>query len=315
MRISEAPLQTSIRAQLGGVFEGGTKADRLLARYMLDSWAGLPFETAASIARSVKVSEATVGRFCRSIGYDSFRDLKDHLKHDMGDDPWLMSERLQEMRKGGNVDSAQLNHGLQLEIAALVGIYEMASSPEWQQEAERLAQTAHVFVAGFQTERGLAQYFANQMQYVRDGVTLLDLASGNFSEVLLTDRPAHLVIFEARRYSVLAKSLAEEARAAGVTVTLITDVFCDWGHDAADQVFAVPTQFNQFWDSTAQMASLSNLLIHSVFLQLGSEVEGRLNRIAHLYGRFTGHVDHPARQGAKRKNDTEKPNRSEHDDT
>lgn len=308
-------MQHSIKAQLEEALENGSKADRILARYMLDSWTGLPFETAASIARSVKVSEATVGRFCRSLGYNSFRGLKDHLKHDMGDDPWLMSDRLQEMRNDGGVDSAQLNQGLHLEIAALVGIYEMASSAEWQQEAERLAQTAHVFVAGFQTERGLAQYFANQMQYVRDGVMLLDLASGNFAEVLLTDRPAHLVIFEARRYSVLAKSLAEEARAAGVTVTLITDVFCDWGHDAADQVFAVPTQFNQFWDSTAQMASLSNLLIHSVFLQLRSEVEGRLNRIADLYGRFTGHVDRPAHQGAKRKNNTEKPNRSEHDDT
>ncbi len=307
-------MQPSIRAQLEGALEDGSKADRLLARYMLESWGDLPFETAASIARSVKVSEATVGRFCRSVGYNSFRDLKDHLKHDMGDDPWLMSDRLQEMRKGGGVDSAQLSQGLQLEIAALVGIYELAGSAEWQQEAERLAQTAHVFVAGFQTERGLAQYFANQMQYLRDGVTLLDLASGNFAEVLLTDRPAHLVIFEARRYSVLAKNLAEEARVAGVTVTLITDVFCDWGHEAADQVFAVPTQFNQFWDSTAQMASLSNLLIHSVFLQLGSEVEGRLNRIADLYGRFTGHVDRPARQGAKRKNDTQNPNRSEHDD-
>nr|WP_269751777.1 MurR/RpiR family transcriptional regulator [Pseudophaeobacter flagellatus] len=298
-----------------GALEDGSKADRLLARYMLDSWGGLPFENAASIARSVKVSEATVGRFCRSIGYSSFRDLKDHLKHDMGDEPWLMSDRLHEMRKGGGADSAQLNQGLQLEIAALVGIYELAGSREWQQEAERLAQTSHVFVAGFQTERGLAQYFANQMQYVRDGVTLLDLAGGNFAEVLLTNGPAHLVIFEARRYSVLSKSLAEEARTAGVTVTLITDVFCDWGYETADQVFAVPTQFNQFWDSTAQMANLSNLLIHSVFLKLGTEVDTRLNRIADLYGRFTGHVDRPARQGAKRKSDTEKTNRSENDDS
>ncbi len=308
-------LQPSIRAQLNGALEDGSNADRLLARYMLDCWGGLPFETAASIARSVKVSEATVGRFCRSIGYKSFRDLKDHLKHDMGDDPWLMSDRLQEMRNGGGVDSAQLNRGLQLEISALIGIYELAGSAEWQQEAERLAQTAHVFVAGFQTERGLAQYFANQMQYIRDGVSLLDLAGGNFAEVLLTERPAHLVIFEARRYSVLAKCLAEEARAAGVTVTLITDVFCDWGHDAADQVFAVPTQFNQFWDSTAQMASLSNLLIHNVFLKHGSEVDDRLNRIADLYGRFTGHVDRPARQGANRKNDTETTNRSNQSDS
>jgi len=297
-------LQPPIRPRLENALKDGSKAERQLARYMLESWSELPFETAASISRSVKISEATVGRFCRSIGYASFRDLKDHLKHDMGDDPWLMSDRLQEMRKGGRADSAQLNHGLELEIAALVSVYELAGRPEWQQAAVRLAQSARVFVAGFQTERGLAQYFANQMQYIRDGVTLLDLAGGNFAEVLLTDGPAHLVIFEARRYSVLAKMLAEEARAAGVTVTLITDIFCDWGHDIADEIFAVPTQVNQFWDSTAQMASLSNLLIHSVFLNLESEVDDRLHRIADLYGRYTGHVGHPVRQIAKRRSVT-----------
>jgi DNA-binding MurR/RpiR family transcriptional regulator len=37
--------------------------------------AGLPFEPAASIADEVEVSEPTVGRFCRAVGYKSFKDL------------------------------------------------------------------------------------------------------------------------------------------------------------------------------------------------------------------------------------------------
>ncbi len=66
-----------------------------------------------------------------------------------------------------------------------------------------------------------------------------------------------------------------------------------WGHDIADEVIAVPTQFNQFWDLTVQMASLCNLLINSVFIELGPEVEDRLSKIAELYGRITGHVGEP----------------------
>ncbi len=38
------------------------------------------------------------------------------------------------------------------------------------------------------------------------------------------------------------------------------------------------------------MASLANLLVNGVFMELGPEVEDRMNRIAELYGRFTGHV-------------------------
>lgn len=156
---------------------------------------------------------------------------------------------------------------------------------------KRLARAKSVFVVGFQTERGIAQIFAHQMQYIRDKVHFLDLASGNFSDLLATEETeTALVIFEARRYSQGALLLAGEAKAAGIPVTLITDPYCDWGHKVADEIFVVPTSFNLFWESTAQMASLANLLVNGVFMELGLEVETRMNRVAGLYGKFSGHV-------------------------
>nr|WP_281502641.1 MurR/RpiR family transcriptional regulator [Aliiroseovarius sp. F47248L] len=288
-----------VRSRLSNAIKTGSKADKSIANYMLGALAEVPFETAASLAAKVEVSEATVGRFCRSVGYKSFKDLKEHLKADLGDHPWLVSDRLNEMQSSARKDKTDLTDAMEMEIAAVVRIYEYVGTPEWQSVVDRLAHTANVYVAGFQTERGLAQYFANQMQYLRDRVMLLDLASGNFAEVLASDQDACLVIFEARRYSRMAKVLAQEAQAAGVPVTIVTDLFCDWARDTADEVFVVPTQFNQFWDSTAQMASLSNLLINSVCMELGPAVEDRLSRFAKLYGSITGHVGDPVATIAK----------------
>ena len=270
--------------------KNGSKADKAIASYMSSTLTGLPFETAASIATKVKVSEATVGRFCRSIGYESFKNLKENLKGHIGEHPWLMNDRLDELRKRSENDNSDLARGMELEIAALVSVYELATTEHWQRVVERLATTERVHIAGFQTERGLAQYFANQLQYVRDGVSLMDLAGGNFSELLLSDADACLVIFEARRYSRQAKVLAQEAKLAGIPVTLITDVYCDWGDEVADEVFAVPSQVNQFWESTALMANLGNLMINGVLMKLGPDSENRMNRISELFGRATGHV-------------------------
>lgn len=280
----------SIRDRLTNALSNASKADKSLANYMLTSLATLPFETAASIAQKIKVSEPTVGRFCRSLGYRSFKDLKDQLKEDVGDRPWLISDRLRELRDRARAGEDQLTQGLELEIAALVAVYETAQTPEWSRVVKRLAHKKRVFVTGFQTERGMAQVFVNQLQYLRDGVQLIDLAAGNFSEALLTSEESCIVIFEARRYSKLAQMLAHEAHAAGIPVTLIVDAFCDWGHEVANEIFVVPTEFNLFWESTAQMASLANLLVNGVFIELGTEVEERMNKIADLYSRFTGHV-------------------------
>lgn len=281
----------TLRQRLQACLAIGSKADKALASYMLAQLASLPFETAASLAEKIPVSEPTVGRFCRTIGYKSFKDLKQSLGEDIGDRPWLISDRLRDFQQRSLAGDDQLARSLQLEIAALVSVYELAQSEEWKRVAKRLATASSIYVTGFQTERGQAQYLANQLQYLRDGVHLVDLAAGNFSEVLLSGGAAPcLVIFEARRYSRMAKVLAREAKAAGIRTTLVTDSFCDWGRGLVDEMLVVSTEFNLFWDSTAQMASLSSLLVNAVFVELGPEVELRMNRMAELYGRFTGHV-------------------------
>lgn len=281
----------SLRQRLTDASISTSKADRALASYMLAELATLPFETAASLAVKVSVSEPTVGRFCRALGYTSFKDLKAHLRQDMSDQPWLIGDRLRDLQARHNAGEDQLVRGLELEMAALVAVYEIAHSPAWATVVRRLATAKSVFATGFQTERGMAQIFVNQLQYLRDGVELLDLAGGNFAQVLArNDNDAALVIFEARRYSQLAVGLATQAKAAGIPVTLITDPYCDWGHEVADEIFVVPTQFNLFWESTAQMASLANLMVNGVFMELGPEVADRMNKIADLYDSFTGHV-------------------------
>ncbi len=280
-----------LRQRLTEASVSASRADRALAAYMLAEPTTLPFETAASLALKVSVSEPTVGRFCRSIGYTGFKDLKAHLRDDLGDGPWLIGDRLRDLSARHRAGEDQLAGGLELEMAALVAVYELAQSDAWATVVRRLATAPAVFAAGFQTERGMAQIFVNQLQYLRDGVQLIDLSDGNFAPVLARDGDGiALVVFEARRYSRLARDLATAAKAKGVPVTLITDPYCDWAHEVASEVFVVPTQFNLFWESTAQMASLANLLVNGVFMELGPQVEDRMNRVAALYDKFTGHV-------------------------
>lgn len=284
-------MRDSVRQRLTACLDGATKAERTLATYMLANLTNLPFETAATLAAKVGLSEPSVGRFCRAIGYKHFKALKADLQGDIGERPWLIGDRLKDYRERSRKGGDELARGLELEIAALIGNYELAHTREWKRAVKRLAQAPQIFVAGFQTERGLAQYLVNQLQYLRAGVHLADLAGGNFAEVLLNNpRQVSLVIIEARRYSRLARRLAVEARAAKVPATLITDSYCDWAHDLVDEVFVVQTDLNQFWDSSAPMASLIALLINSIFNELGPAVEARMNEVSALYGRFTGIV-------------------------
>ena len=84
---------------------------------------------------------------------------------------------------------------------------------------KRLSHCRSVFVAGFQTERGRAAELAHNLQYLRAGVHLCDVAAGHFAEVLLDDpTETTLVLIDARRYSRLTRDLALSARDANIPV-------------------------------------------------------------------------------------------------
>ena len=125
---------------------------------------------------------------------------------------------------------------------------------------------------------------------------LLDQSAGHFAEAILAaPDEACLVLIDGRRYSRLTRTLAMQARDRGIPVTLITDPYCPWAHDVAEEAFVVQTDFNQFWDATSAMSSLIGLIVNGVFAELGPEVEARMNRVSSLYNDFTGHAGDPRR--------------------
>ena len=287
---------TDLRGRLQVSLQDATPATQALAAYFLSNLKDLPFETAATVAAKVGVSEATVGRFCRNLGYRHLKEVKAAIQADLGDKAWLIGERLEDFAGKLKAGSDEAARGMQREIAAIVANYETAGSPEFARAVARLARCPQVFIAGFQTERGHGQFLAHGLQYLRPGVQLLDQTAGNFAEALLAPAgQACLVLIDGRRYSRLTRTLATTARNAGIPVTLITDPYCPWARDIADEAFAVQTDFNQFWDATSAMSSLIGLIVNGVFAELGPEVEERMTRVSALYNDFTGHAGDPRR--------------------
>ena len=126
---------------------------------------------------------------------------------------------------------------------------------------------------------------------LRGGVHLADAPGGHFAEILLSDAAeTTLVLSDGRRYSRLTRDLALAARDEGIAVTLITDPYCDWAPAVVTELFAVPTDLNHFWDTTAAMSSLIGLMVNGVFRELGAGVETRMARVSELYGNFIGHT-------------------------
>ena len=261
-------------------YDSFTMSERMIANFLLENMSGVPFETAASIGARVGVSAMTVGRFLKSLGYHRLSALKQDLRDGLGDAPWLLAP----------ATGAGLDERLRAETAAIAGVYRLATTPEWQVVAQLLAGARRVFVAGFQSERGLAMGLANQLGYVRPGVRLVDTAAGTFGEITTeADAGDVIVLLDVRRYSQHLRKLAEHATARGVPVVIVTDPYCPWARDVAPHVLTAEVSFGHFWDMNSALGSMLNLLVDDVVRLIGEpQVHARLARLSAAYEDFIG---------------------------
>lgn len=277
--------------RIKGGFANMTPSERSVASYMLGNLHLLPFENAADIATSVGVSQMTVGRFLRSIGYRGIGDVKNELRDAALSTGLKMSDRLERLRGNTGVGT-KIHLNLQREVHALISVYEALGTPMWEKAIGRLADADTVFVTGFQTLGGMASDFAARLHYLRPGVVVLDGRDGTFAD-LLAGRSARscLVLFEMRRYTKCSQLLAQKAQQLGVSLIILCDRHCHWAADHSDTVFSVNTDSNLFWDNQTPFVSLTNLMMDQVARQLKRSVTTRVKALTDLqddFGAFLG---------------------------
>jgi DNA-binding MurR/RpiR family transcriptional regulator len=256
-----------------------TPSEQKLGTFFLNHLAELPFETARSIGKRVKVSPMTVGRYIRKLGYADLRDIKDELRTAS---PANWAER--------EISSALFApDSLKAKIKALTEVYALPQTPEWPRIVELLATARTVHVASFQVGRFLGMGFATFLQNLRPRVFFADGGDGSYADVLLDcDPDGCLVLFDARRYSRHFKLLAEEAAARGIRTVILTDVYCHWARAITDNVLMIETEIG------VRSLSMAQLLMELLLAAVAAELEGadaRRQQVHELRRKFIGFVD------------------------
>lgn len=266
-----------------------SKSDKLIANYLERNLAELPFETAKSIAARLEISQMTVGRYLRRLGFDGLDEMKATLRRGRSNPAWQVKGSMNRFQQDLR-DGKFLAGLLQQQVDNLGRIYELTMSPEWQQTIDALIAASEVYVAAYQNVRGIAQYFAAQLSYTRPRVEFMDGLNGTYAELLDGAVEGRLLfLHDVRRFASKARPLAEEARRAGIKVILLTDEFCSWAEDASDIALVVPGSHGPLWDGAATMIAVMDLLLSNIIVLLGNEVDERvqlLTRLQDVFGDF-----------------------------
>jgi DNA-binding MurR/RpiR family transcriptional regulator len=185
-----------------------------------------------------------------------------------------------------------LQESLRLELDAIVKAYTLATTPLWDQAVDQLVRARTIYVVGFQASKGLAMDFASRMLWARSNVVFVQNASGVFGEIIGADPKQSLVVLiDTAAYAASGIKLAERCKSMAMPLVIVTDKFSHWGHAYTDLVFEGHTHVKTFWDSTASLSVILNLLIDSVAVRLGPKAKknfARMSDMGAVLGEFIG---------------------------
>ncbi len=266
-------------------------SEQSLAGYIINHIQILPFETGGSIAEAVGVSEMTVTRFVRGLGFKNLRDLKKKLRHSIVEKDSEIDDYMARFQVRNSRQQA-LQESLRLDLESIVKAYAHTATAIWDEATEALAKSRTVYVVGFLASKGLAMDFASRLLWARPNVIFVDNTSGTFGEIVAAD-PRHslVVLVDTAAYAARGLKLAEKLKSLAMPLIIVTDKFSHWGFTYTRFVFEAHTHVKTFWDSTASLGVILNLMINSVAIRLGVKAKtnfATMSEMGKLFGEFVG---------------------------
>ena len=255
------------------------KMEAQVVQYMVLNIGELSFETGVSIAEKVGVSEVTVSRLLRRLGFQGMRELKKELRNEL-----YNREPIQESKQEiGEVSEGMTRH-MDLEYKALGEIYQQSASPMWGQLVQLIVEAENVYVTGFQSVRGVAEDCARRLGMTRDNVRFLAAHDGMLTEWLNwgDDKPEAtsqcLILIDvvpyAREASILSKLCSENDH----SLIVFTDEMCHWAKNYTDMVIYASTRTGLILESTVAITAALNLMVNSVADQYSTTLTERLEK-------------------------------------
>ncbi|MCC2335510.1 MurR/RpiR family transcriptional regulator [Cellulomonas wangsupingiae] len=253
--------------------------ERKGADVLLEHFGDLATYSAAELATLAGVSKATMSRLFRSLGFDDFTQVRDHLRRLRGHGLPVTLGATPDLDAHADAESAAVRVA-----AASLAVHVDAV-------ADLLAHAPRVVVVGLRNSYPVALHLRQQLTQVRPHVTLLPQPGQSWSEdvVDLSGQDA-VVLVAFRRRPPGVRALAERLHAAGTPVVLLADPTARALAAHATWWLECPVQARGAFDSYAAASSVVAALADAVLARRGRTGEQRVAAIDSAY-RTLGEVE------------------------
>lgn len=240
-----------------------TRTQQKIADYFLsnqEKLAGLSSQEASS---EIGVSDASVIRFCRIIGYEGFKDLKSHVYNMLVENSFAglsLTERMTQSTGKFNAQDTLINFQALVQQNFL-SVFRN-STEDINRVADTLIAAKHRYIIGLRGCRGLAMTFSRTLTFMLPNVIYLNDGEGmSLSRMQDVNEDDAVLMFVFSRYYKTDEKYLETARKNGAKICLITNEFPEPLNHYTDTVLYVSTLGMSFFHSIIGASALSEYIL------------------------------------------------------
>lgn len=277
MQAGHSPSVT-VGARVHEMMDALSDAERRVARRLLADYPACGLGTSHTLAAEAGVSAPTVVRLATRLGFTGFSDMQRALRSEVSDGASSPVQRTMARNQAPH-EPTPFAEAMQRRADAISSTAARLPPSELDSAISLITRcTKQVLVTGGFFSRSIAQVLALQLSQVRSDVMFVDDPLRHDAGLILDARKRSvLVLFDLRRYEPAALELAQQVKAAGTDVILITDRWMSPVAGVADVVLTAEVEAVPF-DTFVALLALVEIIVESVMAQLGPRGLRRMHK-------------------------------------
>lgn len=250
-------------------YNGLTKSCRRVGSFLLENMEEAAFYDLSDFGQRIGISEATVMRFVRGIGYEGFPKMQEDLRN------WLREQitPLRKMEKSTFEASRPIYEAIiDNDTENLIKLKKDFSHEKMGKVVDKIIKSRCIYITGYRTSYPLAYLLYMFLTEIVRNVELVDIGGGAvYDRLIPLGKEDVLVAISFRRYSRATSEVAKFAKFRKCKIIGITDTPLSPLGEVADIALSVERSSPAFFNSYVACLCLLNCIVAGVSVKKGKD--------------------------------------------
>ncbi len=259
-------IHPALLEKLNQAIDNLTPRQRGLAEFILQNSESLAFLTITDLAKKVGVSEATVTRFCGTLGYEGYahlcREVQETIQSELSTVGRFQLVRTMGRHSVETESPSAFERVVSTEIDNLINLNKNIRTSDFYRCVDLMVEADRICIIGSMASSCLVNYFEYMLGKIFSRVEALDGHGGKASAVYSHLTPNSLVfLLSFPRYPKATVELGQLAAQKGAKIVAVTNSPISPIVPLANITFFIPVGIVSFVDAYAAPIAFINALV------------------------------------------------------